>query len=61
MGRIMQINRSKEIRSMLVENLRYWQKKLDEDKENVQAILNCRDYKRDILLIDKEIGRLKYK
>jgi len=57
----MQLNRSKEIRSMLVENLRYWQKKLDEDKENVQAILNCRDYKRDILLIDKEIGRLKYK
>jgi len=61
MGRIMQLNRSKEIRSMLVENLRYWQKKLDEDKENVQAISNCRDYKRDILLIDKEIGRLKYK
>ena len=61
MGRIMQLNRSKEIRAMLVENLRYWQKKLDEDKENVQAILNCRDYKRDILLIDKEIGRLKYK
>ena len=57
----MQLNRSKEIRLMLVENLRYWQKKLDEDKENVQAILNCRDYKRDILLIDKEIGRLKYK
>ena len=61
MGRIMQLNRNKEIRSILVENLRYWQKILDEDKENVQAILNCRDYKRDILLIDKEINRLKNK
>ena len=57
----MQLNRSKEIRSMLVENLRYWQKKLDEDKENVEAILNCREYKEDIIKIDKEIARLKYK
>ena len=61
MGRIMQLNRNKEIRSILVENLRYWEQKLDEDKENVEAIGNCRDYKRDILLIDKEIARLKYK
>jgi hypothetical protein len=61
MGRIMQLNRSKEIRSMLVENLRYWQKRLDGDKENVEAILNCREYKEDIIKIDKEIARLKYK
>ena len=61
MGRIMQLNRNKEIRSILVENLKYWEQKLDEDKENVEAILNCKDYKRDILLIDKEIARLKYK
>ena len=61
MGRIMQLNRSKEIRSILVENLKYWEQKLDEDKENVEAILSCKDYKRDILLIDKEIARLKYK
>jgi len=57
----MQLNRNKEIRSILVENLKYWQKKLDEDKENVRASLNCSDYKRDIILIDKEIARLKYK
>ena len=57
----MQLNRSKEIRSMLVENLRYWQKRLDGDKENVEAILNCREYKEDIIKIDKEIARLKYK
>ena len=57
----MQLNRNKEIRSILVENLRYWQNKLDEDKENVKASLNCSDYKRDIILIDKEIARLKYK
>ena len=61
MGRIMQLNRSKEIRSMLVENLRYWQKILDEDKENVEAIGNVREYKEDIIKIDKEIARLKYK
>ena len=59
MGRVMQLNRSKEIRSMLVENLRYWEKILDEDKENVEAIISCRTYKRDILLIDKEIAQLK--
>jgi len=61
MGRIMQLNRSKEIRSILVENLRYWEDKLEKDKEDVEAISNCRDYKRDILLMDKEIYRLKNK
>ena len=61
MGRIMQLNRNKEIRSILVDNLRYWEQKLDEDKENVVAIGNVREYKDDIIKIDKEIARLKYK
>jgi len=61
MGRIMQLNRNKEIRSILVDNLKYWEQKLDEDKENVVAIGNVREYKDDIIKIDKEIARLKYK
>jgi len=57
----MQLNRNKQIRSILVDGLKYWEQKLDEDKENVKAIGNVREYKNDIIKIDKEIAQLKYK
>ena len=57
----MQLNRNKQIRSILVDGLKYWEQKLDEDKENVKAIGNVREYKNDIIKIDNEIAQLKYK